>query len=123
VSSGNRIAGTNGGSAYAELAWRPFETARDGELAVEWRGVKRTAVNDLNSEWAAGYGVLNLRARHGWTLGALRAELIARIDNLADRRYAGSVIVNDGNGRFYEPAPGRAFWLGLSLRATSPGGG
>ena len=123
VPSGNRIAGTNGGSAYAELAWRPFETARDGEWAVEWRGVKRTPVNDLNSEWAAGYGVLNLRVRHGWTLGSLRAELTARIDNLADRRYAGSVIVNDGNGRFYEPAPGRAFWLGLSLRAASPGGG
>jgi iron complex outermembrane recepter protein len=120
VAAGNRIAGTNGGSAYAELAWRPFEAARDGELAVEWRGVKRTAVNDVNSEAAAGYGVLNLRARHGWTLGAMRAELIARIDNAADRRYVGSVIVNDGNGRFYEPAPGRSFWLGLSLRAASP---
>lgn len=120
VAAGNRIAGTNGGSAYAELAWRPFEVARDGELAVEWRGMKRSAVNDINSEWAGGYGVLNLRARHGWTLGAMRAELIARVDNAADRRYVGSVIVNDGNGRFYEPAPGRSFWLGLSLRAASP---
>lgn len=120
VASGNRIAGTNGGSAYAELAWRPFEAARDGELAVEWRGMKRTAVNDINSESAGGYGVLNLRARHGWTFGATRAELIARVDNAADRRYVGSVIVNDGNGRFYEPAPGRSYWLGLSLRAASP---
>ncbi|WP_268795277.1 hypothetical protein [Pelomonas sp. Root1237] len=33
-----------------------------------------------------------------------------RVDNLADCRYAGSVIVNDGNGRFFEPAPGRT-WL------------
>lgn len=119
VAAGNRIAGTHGGSAYAELAWRPFEVARDGELALEWRGVKRAAVNDVNSEWAGGYGVLNLRARRGWTVGAMRAELIARVDNAADRRYVGSVIVNDGNGRFYEPAPGRSFWLGVSLRAAS----
>jgi iron complex outermembrane receptor protein len=31
-----------------------------------------------------------------------------------DRRYAGSVIVNEGNGRFYEPAPGRTWLVGLS---------
>ena len=117
VAAGNRIAGTNGGSAYAELAWRPFAAVKEGELALEWRGVKRTAVNDVNSEWAAGYGVLNLRARRAWSIGATRAELIARVDNAAGRRYAGSVIVNDGNGRFYEPAPGRAFWIGLSLSA------
>ncbi|RZI58424.1 MAG: TonB-dependent receptor [Rubrivivax sp.] len=100
-------------------ATSPFEVARDGELALEWRGVKRAAVNDVNSEWAGGYGVLNLRARRGWTVGAMRAELIARVDNAADRRYVGSVIVDDGNGRFYEPAPGRSFWLGVSLRAAS----
>ena len=35
-------------------------------------------------------------------------------DNLLDRRYAGSVIVNEGNGRFYEPAPGRNYVAKLS---------
>ena len=34
-----------------------------------------------------------------------------RSDNLFNRRYAGSVIVNEGNGRYFEPAPGRT-WLG-----------
>ena len=34
----------------------------------------------------------------------------ARVDNLFDRKYVGSVIVNDGNSRFFEPAPGRS-WL------------
>ncbi|MDH0866106.1 TonB-dependent receptor [Mitsuaria sp. GD03876] len=118
VPAGNRIAGTNGGSGFAELAWRPFDTAADGEVAAEWRGARRTAVNDLNGDWAAGYGIVNLRARRGWTVAGLRAELTARVDNIAGRRYAGSVIVNDGNGRFFEPAPGRAFWVGLSLRAA-----
>ena len=36
--------------------------------------------------------------------------------DLLDRRYVGSVIVNDGNGRYFEPAPGRSFLLGLDLR-------
>ncbi len=29
------------------------------------------------------------------------------------RAYVGSVIVNDGNGRYYEPGPGRSFLLGM----------
>jgi iron complex outermembrane receptor protein len=37
-----------------------------------------------------------------------------RGDNLLDRRYAGSVIVNEGNGRFFEPAPGRTYLAGVS---------
>ena len=36
-----------------------------------------------------------------------------RIDNLADRSYAGSVIVNETNSHFYEPAPGRNITLGI----------
>ena len=44
-----------------------------------------------------------------WTLSAA-----ARIDNLTDRRYAGSVIVNEGNGRYFEPAAGRNHVLSVS---------
>ena len=37
-----------------------------------------------------------------------------RLDNIADRNYVGSVIVNEGNRRFFEPAPGRTWLLGAS---------
>lgn len=33
-----------------------------------------------------------------------RLELGARVDNLADRHVVGSVIVNESNGRYFEPA-------------------
>ena len=36
----------------------------------------------------------------------------ARVDNLFDRRYIGSVIVNEGNARYFEPAPGRNWTIG-----------
>ena len=41
-----------------------------------------------------------------------------RIDNVADRRYVGSVIVNEGNGRFFEPAPGRTWLVGVNAAYT-----
>jgi iron complex outermembrane receptor protein len=58
--------------------------------------------------------LFNLRYRHRWALDAEGAlELLARIDNLADRRVVGSVIVNDANGRFFEPAAGRSALVSL----------
>ena len=38
-----------------------------------------------------------------------------RVNNIADVKYVGSVIVNDTNGRYYEPAPGRNWFVGMSV--------
>jgi iron complex outermembrane receptor protein len=36
------------------------------------------------------------------------------VDNALDRRFTGSVSVNEGNGRYFEPAPGRSYVLKLA---------
>jgi iron complex outermembrane receptor protein len=41
--------------------------------------------------------------------------VFARIDNLFDRRHVGSVIVNEANGRYFEPAEGRAWTVGVVI--------
>jgi iron complex outermembrane receptor protein len=105
VSAGNRIAGTVDRSVYAQLAWTPGQV----EFGLEVRGQGRQAANDTNTEFAAGYGLLGLRALWKLDLGRGRLELLGRVDNLVDRRVAGSVIVNEGNQRFFEPASGRSF--------------
>ena len=115
VPAGNRIAGTLARTGFAELAWKPVAAA---ELALEAHGQGRLPVNDLNSDFASGFGLLALRARWQVDAGPGRLDLLARLDNLADRRVAGSVIVNEGNSRFFEPAPGRN-WL-LSARWALP---
>jgi iron complex outermembrane receptor protein len=45
----------------------------------------------------------------GWTL-----KEFLRVDNIGDRKYSGSVIVNEGNSRFFEPAPRRNLLIGIS---------
>lgn len=107
VPAGNRIAGTQPASAYAELAWAaPWSP--DAEAAVEWRAQGRTVVNDTNTDHAAGHGLVNLRYSQRWPVDAAAdLQLLARLDNVAGRRVVGSVIVNDGNGRFFEPAAPR----------------
>jgi len=114
VPAGNKIAGTSPKSLYAEVAWRPIS---DTELAAEWRGQDRIAVNDRNTDFAGGWGTMALRASHAIRFGDnSRLEGLFRVDNLFDRVYAGSVIVNEGNQRYFETASPRAFYLGLKWR-------
>lgn len=74
-------------------------------------GAGMTTANDIGTATAAGYAVFDADVAYTFALGEkARLQLSARVDNFTDRQYIGSVIVNDGNGRYYEPAPGRT-WL------------
>jgi iron complex outermembrane recepter protein len=113
VPAGNRVAGAQRGSVFAELVWTD---ALFGSWGLELRGVGRTPVNDANSDFAAGYGLVGLRWSRSFSLSqGLQLELLARLDNAADRRYAGSVIVGDSNGRFFEPGAPRNALLAVRL--------
>lgn len=115
VAAGGRIAGTQRAQAWVELAWRPPDLP--GTWSVEWRGTGRTAADDRNSVFAPGYGLWSARWLHRRSLGPGRElEWLARVDNLADRSYVGSVIVNEGNGRYFEPGAPRSALLALRLR-------
>ena len=60
------------------------------------------------------YAVANLRIAFQQKLGAWTLREFVRVDNLTDRQYIGSVIVNEGNSRFFEPAPGRTWLAGIT---------
>jgi iron complex outermembrane receptor protein len=85
-----------------------------GTLALEWRAVASTVANDLNTVSAPGYALANLRWSGSLPLGAQDAiEALLRVDNLFDRAYVGSVIVNDGNQRYFEPGNPRSALVSL----------
>jgi iron complex outermembrane receptor protein len=112
VPAGNRIAGTQRALGYAELAWRPGMVP--GEFAAEWRAQSATPVDDRNRDAAAGFGVLGLRWSADLAVTASGTlQLLARVDNVFDRTYAGSVIVNEGNQRYFETAAPRNGLLSL----------
>ena len=111
VPSGNRIPGVARGSAFASANWAPPVGWRGG---IEARWVSRVNVNDANSDAAGAYAIASAQLGYVLRTGGLELTAFARGDNLFDRRYAGSVIVNEGNGRFFEPAPGRTWAAGVS---------
>ena len=112
VAAGAAIPGVARRQGWARLQWR----GSAWEAALEGMAISAVPVNDAGSEHAAGHGLLHVETARSWVAGGNRLRAFARVDNLLDRRHAGSVIVNEGNGRFYEPGPGRGLLLGLELR-------
>ncbi len=58
-------------------------------------------------------------AARAWDLrrsgGKVTLREYVRVNNLADVKYVGSVIVGDTNGRHFESAPGRNWFAGASI--------
>ena len=112
VSAGARIPGVPRNFASAALRWQP--TAH-WQAALEANAASSTPVNDLNTDAAPGYATLDAVAGYAFTRGNAHISTFLRLNNLADRRYAGSVIVNESNGRYFEPAPGRNVFGGVTI--------
>ena len=113
VAKGNRIPGTVDRALFAELAWQP-RAVPGMTAALELVHQGGMAVDDLNSDRTEAATLFNLRLGFEQKLGAWKLRESLRLDNLADKAYIGSVIANDGNRRFFEPAPGRQWGLGLT---------
>nr|WP_240320278.1 TonB-dependent receptor [Achromobacter insuavis] len=112
IRAGHRIPGIARQSAYAALGWAPPQGWQAG---IEGRYLSRLYADDANDAAAPGYVVAALSAGYVKRLGEWELSAYARVDNLFDRHYAGSVIVNESNGRYYEPAPGRSVGMGVGV--------
>jgi iron complex outermembrane receptor protein len=113
VPAGNRIAGTMQGSGFASLAWRAPDST---EMALELRLQGEMPVNDLNTDFSPTATVAALRASRDFAVLGGTLSLLARLDNLSNLAYAGSVIVNEGNARYFETAAGRNWLLAARWR-------
>jgi len=108
---GKMLPGVPREPVYLEGAWRHAPWGL--RVGMELLHRSKVAVDDENSEFAAAFTVVNVVVGFEQRGKAWRVSEFLRIDNLGDKAYVGSVIVNDGNGRFYEPAPQRNMLLGV----------
>jgi iron complex outermembrane receptor protein len=115
VLAGSRLPGVPNASLYGELAWKD-KAGRYG-AALETVANTKLYPDDANqANPAPGYAIANLRVQAQQQLAAWRVKEYARVNNLFDRGYIGSVIVGDSNRRYYEAAPGRNWVLGASVQ-------
>lgn len=115
VYSGNYIPGVAKNQAYVALGWQP-ETGFNAGIDVRY--MDKIYVNDTNSDLAPSYTVTSANIGYIWKNNDWKVRSYARIDNMFDENYVGSVIVNDATqpkGRFFEPADGVNWSAGLSI--------
>lgn len=113
VAAGNRIPGLPPNDLFAQLAW---------QTTAAWRWLLNDSyasavyADDANRSYAGAYDLIGIASDYTLPLSVGELRLFARADNLANRRYAGSVIVNNTSAQYYEAGPGRAFLLGVNFQ-------
>lgn len=110
--NGNRIPGIARNMGYSSFGYQPEQGWYAGS---DIRYMSDIMANDENTAKAPSWTVVGLTTGYKWSYGRMDMDLFGRVDNLFDREYVGSVIVNESNGRYYEPAPGRNYGIGLNL--------
>ena len=108
--AGNRLPGAPRHSLFADVEGRVMQAMKAG---LEMRVESKTYVNDLNSDAAPGNAVFKARLSQEFQFNGAKMVLYGRLDNLFAKTYAGSLIVNDTNARYFEAAPGRRLFVGV----------
>jgi iron complex outermembrane receptor protein len=112
VPVGNRIPGVPPQRLFGKLIWRHAPAGFHVGAEVLHNG--KVYADEANSEFAPAYTVWNLHAGFEQRGRNWRLNEFVRLDNVGDRQTIGAVIVNQANGRYYEPAPGRNWLVGLT---------
>lgn len=98
----------------SSLTWRPGNWL----VSANHEFVSRHPVDNLNSAYNGSYHVIDAKLSYRLGFGndqQVRLQPFVNVNNLLDRRYNGSVLVNAFGGRYYEPAAGRNWQVGLSV--------
>jgi iron complex outermembrane receptor protein len=115
--AGARLPGVPPQQAFGVLTWTPGGYY-GFSAAAEVQYVGRIYVNDQNTQFAPAYTIGNLRVGFAQTMDRVSLSEYVRVNNITNVNYVGSVIVGDTNGRYYEPAPGRNWYAGVSVRVA-----
>ncbi|TAN06558.1 MAG: TonB-dependent receptor [Rhodanobacteraceae bacterium] len=112
VPAGTRMPGVPRQWLHAGLDWGGTVGWHAG-MSVD--AVGAVSADDADTLTAPGYATAGVNAGYAFDTRRYQVVPFVRIDNLFDRKYIGSVIVNQTGGASFEPAPGRTAWLGVKV--------
>jgi iron complex outermembrane recepter protein len=109
--SDNRIPGVPNQQVqgYATWNWRGWFATVEGQASGGMY------MDDANSLRSGGWEIMNTRVGGRLPIGDVTLAPVVAVSNLFDRTYAGSIVVNAAAGRYFEPAPGRTIYAGLTV--------
>jgi iron complex outermembrane recepter protein len=120
IPAGNYLPAIPENILYAGLTWR--HPSAGFFATVETLVRSRIYADDRNTGYAGGYWTENLRTGFEQKSPGWQTSEYLRIENLFNKSYIGSVIVNDANSRFFEPAPGFSAFVMFEAKYLDPRG-
>ncbi|ESK37699.1 hypothetical protein P256_02132 [Acinetobacter nectaris CIP 110549] len=112
IQKGSYIPGVAKNQAFASLGWRPEVGFHAG---VDVRYMDKIYIDDQNTDAAPSYTITAIDVGYAYKYKDWSVNTYACVDNLFNRNYIGSVIVNESNGNYFEPADKRNWSAGLSI--------
>lgn len=121
IQAGNQLPGIAQHQLFASLIWKDtssLQTRKNLGTQVELDLLARSGIwaNDTNMDYASGYGILNLKLRHTFVSQDFENMIYMGIDNLANKKTIGSVIINQASNQFFEPGMYRNYTLGIQIK-------
>jgi len=131
IKAGYKLPGIPKNFVFSELLWSsiPLDSSRPPSrsgssaagsgmrLGLELIHAGKIYADDDNNlqagSSAPGYTVLSAVASKGWSIGRAQVTAYARIENLTDKNYVGSVIVNQSSQKYFEPGAARNWIAGV----------
>lgn len=114
VLNNNYLPGVATALLHWQLTYRPWQDNTALSLHSAYRN--KVYIDDSNSDRAPAALTFGISARHSQQLSHFELDYWLSLDNVTDMDYVGSVIVNQGNGRAFEPAAGRQLSAGFAVR-------
>lgn len=112
--SGNQLPGVAQSHNQLGVQWLPFANdLAQFDLSLQQRS--RIYSADDNQVYAPDFYTVDVSARGVYAIQSVQVDWWLKLANLTDEIYVGSVIVNQSNGRAFEPGLGRNISAGIRL--------
>lgn len=117
--SGMRLPGVATFNHYLQINWQPFsKNYFQASISVAHRSAVATHDNNVIKTPSSTTADIALSGR--LSLGATEpnkahTQWWIKLANVTDETYVGTVIVNQSNGRAFEPGPGRNLFAGITI--------
>jgi iron complex outermembrane recepter protein len=119
---GEKIPGIPEQFGYAELAYfhpsgfyGAFDIQYVDKIYTNNAFIRNSGALVTQGEAASDYYVTNFRMGYTTYIGTTEFTPFFGINNITNQQYVGNIRVNEGNLRFYEPAPELNIYAGISL--------
>jgi iron complex outermembrane recepter protein len=123
VAMGNAMPSVPQRRAFVDLGWRSIgwevkPASTYSEFGLEANAVGKSYVNSFSSTTTSSYETINVRLSHHIRMQESTLSLYARVDNLTDKKYVGSVVGDQVSSRYYEPGAPRNWLIGAKYTLT-----